>query len=149
MTQTIYIYINPNLKKEAKNDFEKYFFKLINDTAFEKTMENVRKLRDIKLVKTERRRNYFHTTKFFTENLLAIDVNKTETLMNKTVYLELSISKLSKILMYVFCYDYVKPKYDEKAKLLCYIDTDSFILYVKTDDNYKDIKQYVETRFDT
>ena len=76
-------------------------------------------------------------------------MNKTEILMNKTVYLELSISKLSKILMYVFCYDYVKPKYDEKAKLLCYIHTDSFILYVKTDDNYKDIKEYVETRFDT
>ena len=72
-------------------------------------MENVRKHRDIKLVTTERRRNYlvsepnYHTTKFFTEHLLAIEIKKkTETLMNKPVYLGLSILELSKILMYVF-----------------------------------------------
>ena len=68
--------------------------------------------------------------------------------MNKPVYLELSILDFSKILMYDFLYDYVKPKYDEKAKS-CYIDTDSFILYIKTDDTYKDIVEDLETRFDT
>ena len=65
--------------------------------------------------------------------------------MNKAVYLGLSILDLSKILMYEFWYDYVKPKYGEKAKL-CYMDTDSFIVYIKTDDIYKDIGEDVETR---
>ena len=96
-------------------------------------MENLRKHRDIKLVTTERRRNYlvsepnFYTTKFFTENLLAIETKKTEILMNKPVCLGLSILELSKISMYEFWYDYIKPKYDKKVKL-CYMDTDSFIV---------------------
>ena len=102
-------------------------------------MKNVRKHRDIKLITTERRRNYlvsepnYHTAKFFTEKLLAIEMEKTEIVMNKPVCLGLSILELSKILMYEFLYDYVKPKYDEKSKL-CYMDTDSFIVYIKTDD---------------
>ena len=100
----------------------------MNNEVFGKTMENVRKHRDIKLVTTERRRNYlvsepnYHTTKFFTENLLAIEIKKTEILINKPVYLGLSILELSKILMYEFWYDYVKPKYGEKTKL-CNMDT--------------------------
>ena len=68
--------------------------------------------------------------------------------MNKPVYLGCSILELSKILKYEFWYDYVKPKYDEKAKL-CYMDTDNLIVYIKTDDIYKDIAENVETRFDT
>ena len=146
--------MNTDLRKKAKNDFEKKIFKLMNNAVFGKTMENIRKHRDIKLVTTERRRNYlvsepnYHTTKFFTENLLAIEMKKTEILMNKPVHLGLSILELSKILMYEFWYDYVKPKYGEKAKL-CYMDTDSFIVYIKTDDIYKDIAEDVETRFDT
>ena len=68
--------------------------------------------------------------------------------MDKPVYLGLSILELSKILMYEFWYDYVKEKYDEKAKL-CYMDTDSYIVYIKTDDIYKDIAEDVETRFET
>ena len=67
--------------------------------------------------------------------------------MNKPVYLGLSILELSKVLMYEFCYDYVKPKYGEKVKL-CYMYTNSFIVYIKTDDIYKDIVEDVETRFD-
>ena len=88
----------------------------------------MRKHPDIKLVTTERRRNYlvsepnYHTTKFFTETLLAIEMKKTEILMNKPVYLGLSILELSKILIYEFWYDYVKPKYGGKAKLR-YMDT--------------------------
>ena len=98
------------------------------NAVFGKSMENVRKHGDIKFVTTERRRNYFvsepnyHTTKFFTENLLAIEMNITEILMNKPVYLGLSILELSKILMYEFWYDYIKLKYGGKAKL-CYMDT--------------------------
>ena len=94
----------------------------MNNAAFGETMENVRKHKDIKLVTTDRRRNYlvsqpnYHTTKFFTENLLAIEMKKTEILMNKPVHLGLSILELSKILMYEFWYNYVKPKYSEKAK---------------------------------
>ena len=75
-------------------------------------------------------------------------MRKTEILMNKIVYLGLSILGLSKILKYEFRHDYVKPKYDEKAKL-CFMDTDTFIVYIKTDDIYKDIAEVVETRFDT
>ena len=77
-----YIDMNTKLRKEAKNEFEKDFFKLMNNAVFGKTMENVRKHRDIKLVKTDKRRyqlasepNY-HTTKYFSENLIAIETNK-------------------------------------------------------------------------
>ena len=149
-----YIDMNTDLTKKAKNEFEKDFSKLMTNAVFGKTMENVRKHRDIKLVTTERRRNYlvsepnYHTTKFFTENLLAIEMRKTQILMNKPVYLGLSILDLSKTVIYEFWYDYVKPKYGENAKL-CYMDTDSFIVHVKTDDIYKDIAEDVETRFDT
>ena len=95
----------------------------MNNAVFEKTMENVRKHRDIKLVTTERKRNYlvsepnYHTTKFFTENLLASEMKKKEILMNKPVYLGLPILELSKIFVYEFWYDYIEPEYDEKAKL--------------------------------
>ena len=103
----------------------------MNNSVFGKTMENVIKHRDNKLVITERRRNYlvpepnYHTTKFFMENLLALEMKKTEILMNKPVYLGLSILELSKILMYEIWYDYVKPKYGEKAKL-CYMNRDIY-----------------------
>ena len=90
----------------------------------------------------------YPATKFYTENVLPIEMEKTEILMNKPIHSGLSIVELSKILMYEFCYNYVKPKYGEKIKL-CYMDTDSFILYIKTDDIYKDTAEYVETRFDT
>ena len=89
--------MNTKLRQKAKNNFEKDFFKLMNNSVVEKTMENVRKYRNIKLVTTERRRNYlvlepnYHTTKFFTENLLAIEMKKTQILMNKPVYLGLLI----------------------------------------------------------
>ena len=121
--------------------------------GFWKTMENVRKHRNIKLVATERRRGYLaskpnhHTTNFFTENL-TIEMKKTEILMNKPVYLGLSIPRLSKILMYEFWYDHVKPKYGKKVKL-CYMDMDSFIVYIKRDDIYKDIAEDVKIRFDS
>ena len=117
--------------------------------------EKMRKHRDIKLFSTERGRNLsvsepnYNTTKFFTENLLAIEKKKeTELLMNKPVYLGLSMLELSKILMYDFSHDYVKPKYGEKVKL-CYMDRDSFIVFTKTDNVYTDIAEDGETKFDT
>ena len=123
-----YIEMNTELRKKAKYDFEKDFFNLMNNSLFGKTMENVRKHTDMKLVTTEKRRNYLvpdpnhHSARFFKENLLATEMRKTETFMNKPVYLGLSILELSKVVMYGFWYDYVKPKYEEKAKL-CYMDT--------------------------
>ena len=126
----------------------------MNNAVFGRTMENVRKHRAIKLIKTERRRNYlvsepnYHTIKFFTETLLAIEMKKTQILMNKPVYLGLLILELSNTVMYEFCYDYLKPKYGEDVKL-CYVDTDSSIVYVKTDNIYKDIAEDVGKRFDS
>ena len=126
----------------------------MNNSVFGKTMENVRKHRIIKLATTKMRRKYlvsepnYHTTKFFTENLLTIEIRKTQILMNELVYLGLSIFDLSKTVMYELWYDYVKPKYDENAEL-CFMDTDSFIVHIKTDDIYKNIADEVETRFDT
>ena len=108
------------------------FFKMMNNVVFEKTMENKRKHKNMKLLTTERKRNYlvskpnYHTIKFFTENLLAVEMKETEIIMNKPVFLGLSILQLSKMLIYELWYHYLKRKYDEKAKL-CYIDTDSFI----------------------
>ena len=101
-----YIDMNTDLRKKAKNDFEKDFFKLMNNAVFGKTMENVRKHRNIKLVTTERRRNYlvsepnYYTTKVFTENLVAIEMGKTQMCMSKPVYLGLLILDLSKTVMY-------------------------------------------------
>ena len=149
-----YIDMNTRLRTEAENDFEKDFFKLMNNSVFGKTMENVRKHRDIKLVTTDERRNKlvsepnYHTTKYFSENLLAIEMKKTKVIMNKPVYLGQTILDISKTLTYEFWYDYIKPKYQEKTKL-CYVDTDSFIINIETEDFYNDIADYVERCFDT
>ena len=145
--------MNTELRIKAKNDFEKDFFKLMNNAVFGKTMENVRKQRDIRLVTTDKRRNQlvtepnYHKTKWFSENLLAIEMKKTKVKMNKQVYLGLSILEISKILIYEFWYDYMKPKYGDNVKL-CYMDTESFIIYIKTEDFYKDIADDVECKFD-
>ena len=133
--------MNTELRKQAKNDFEKDFFKLMNNSVFGKTMENVRKQRDIKLVTTDKRRNQlvsepnYHTTKWFSRNLLPIEMKKIRVKMNKPVYLGLSMLEISKTLMNEFCYDYVKPKYQDNAKL-CYMDADSFIININTGDFY-------------
>ena len=149
-----YIDMNTKLRKEAKNEFEKDFFKLMNNSVFGKTMENVRKHRDIKLVTTDKRRNQlasepnYHTTKYFSENLITIEMKKTKSKMNKPIYLGMSILDISKTLMYEFWYDYIKPKYQDKAKL-CYMDTDSFAIYINTEDFNEDIAGDVESWFDT
>ena len=94
--------MNTKLRTEAKNEFEKEFFKLMNNSVFGKTMENVRKHRDIKLVTIDERRNKlvaepnYHTTKQFSENLLAIEMKKTKVKINKPVYLGMSILDISK-----------------------------------------------------
>ena len=90
----------------------------------------------------------YHTTKCFSENLLAIEMKKTKVKMNKPIYLGMSILDISKTLMYKFWYDYFKPKYGDKAKL-CYTDTDSFIINITTEDFFEDISNEVEVWYDT
>ena len=126
----------------------------MNNSAFGRTMENVRKHRGIKLVTTDKRRNQlasepnYHTKKHFPENLMAIQSKMTKVKMNKPVYLSMSILGITETLMYKFWHDYIKPKYQDKAKV-CYMDTDSFIIHIKTEDFYKDIVNDVEKQFDT
>ena len=140
--------MNTKLKKE------KNFFKLMYNAVFGKTMGNVRNHRDIKIVTTNRKRNRlasepnYHTTKCISKNLLIMEMKKVEVKMTKPIYLGTSISDISKILMYKFCYGYIKPKYSDKARL-CYMDTDSFVIYIESEDFYKDIANNVERWFDT
>ena len=149
-----YINLNTELRMKANNDFEKDFFKLMNNSVFGKTMENVRKYRDIKLVKTDKKRNKlvsepnFHTMKLIDEKLAIIEMKKIKVKINKPIYLGMIILDLSKISMFNFWYDYIKVKYAENASL-CYTDTDSLIVKFKTEDFYKDISEDVNKRFDT
>ena len=111
----------------------------MNNSVFGKTMENVRNDRDIKLMTSEKRRKLlvsepnYHSCKKFSDHLMAIEMKKTRVKINKSLYLGMSILDISKILMYEFWYNYIIPKYGDKAKL-CYTDTDSFIIYIKTKD---------------
>ena len=117
-------------------------------------MGNVRNHRDIKLRKTNKRRNHlvsepnYNSTKCFSEDLAALEMNKTSIKMNKPIYLGQSILDISKTLMYESWYGYLKPKYGDKIKL-CYIDTDSFVIEVKTKDLYTDISDDVKKWYDT
>ena len=148
-----YINFNTELRKKVINDFEKDF-KLKNNAVFGKTMENVRKHCNIKLAKTDKKRNKlvsesnYHTMKLIDDNLAIIEMKKVNVKMNKPIYLGLSILDISKITMYEFWYDFIKSKYKSNAKL-CYMDTDSFIINVKTEDFYKDISENVIERFNT
>ena len=113
----------------------------MNNAVFGKTMENKRKHGDIKLVTTDKRRNQlasepnYHITKYFSKNFMAIEMKKTKVNMNKPIYLGMSILVISKTLTYEFWYDYIKPKYQDKAKL-CYMNTDNFVIHIKTEDYY-------------
>ena len=149
-----YIDMNTELRKAAKNDFEKDLFKLMTNSVFGKTMENIRKHRDNKLVTTDKKRSKlvsepnYHTINLISEDLSIIEMKKTKVKMNRPIYLGLSILEISKTLMYDFWHDYMKLKYDNKVKL-CYMDTDRFIMNIKTNDFYENIASDVENRFDT
>ena len=90
----------------------------------------------------------YHTINLISEDLSIIEMKKTKVKMNKPIYLGLSILEISKILMYEFWYDYMKPKYNDNVRL-CYMDMDSFIMIIKTNDFYKGISDDVDNRFDT
>ncbi|KAK3723354.1 hypothetical protein QZH41_002827 [Actinostola sp. cb2023] len=138
----------------AKNDFEKDFFKLMNNSVFGKTMENIRNRQDIKLVTTEKQAaklisqpNYYRRT-IFSEHLCAIHMIKTELVFNKPVYLGMAILDLSKALMYDFHYNYFKKKFRNTSALL-FTDTDSLMYEIESEDFYKDIQDDIVSRFDT
>ena len=132
-----YIDMNTELRKHAENDFKKDFFKLMNNSVFGKKMENVRNHRDIKLLTTDKRRSIlvsepnYHSSKHISKDLMIMEMKKVEIKMNKPIYLGQAILDISKTLMYEFWYDYIKPKYGDKARL-CYMDTDSFVMHIKT-----------------
>ena len=132
-----YIDFNTQLTTKAKNDFEKDFFKLMNNSVFGKMMENIRKHRNIKLVTTEEKylctvmKPNFKSGVRFDENLMGCEMGKIKVVMKKPVYLGQAILDLSKIVMYEFHYDYMKPKYDGENLKLCYMDTDSWSMKSK------------------
>ena len=148
----VYIDFNTQLRTKVKNDFEKDFYKLMNNSVFGKTMESVRKHRNIKLVmsmeaylKTVMKPN-FKSGVLFGENLMGCEMGKVKVVMNKPIYLGQAILDLSKIIMYEFHYDYMIPKYGEKLNL-CYMN--SLIYNIETENFYKDIADDVPARFDT
>ena len=149
-----YIDKNTNLRTQAKNNFEKDFYKLMNNSVFGKTMENIRNRVNVQLVTSKEKfkklvaKPNFRSRKIFNENLVSVHMKKTSLTMNKPVYLGMCILDLSKIIMFDFHYNYIKPKYGNNAKLL-FTDTDSLFYEIQTEDFYKDISGDVKDRFDT
>ena len=149
-----YIRKNTELRKTAANSFEKDFFKLMNNSVFGKTIENIRKRQNIILVdnrakaaKLSSRPNFDRAT-IFDKNLVAIHMKKTEVYFNKPVYVGQAILDLSKLLMFDFHYNYIQKKYSYKRAKLLFTDTDSLLYEIKTDDFYKDISEDIKARFD-
>ena len=150
-----YIDFNTRLRTAAKNNFEKDFYKLMNNSVFRKAMENIGKHKDIKLVtnivdylKQVMKPNFKSGTLLGTD-LISCEMGKVKVKMNKPVYLGQATLDLSKTIMYEFHYDYMKKKYNEVDLKLLYMDTDSLVYKIRTEDFYKDISEDVETRFDT
>ena len=149
-----YIRKNTELRKTAANSFEKDFFKLMNNSVFGKTIENIRKRQNIFLIDNRKKaakltsRPNFDRATIFDKNLIAVHMKKTEVYFNKPVYVGQAILDLSKTLMFDFHYSYIKEKYENKAELL-FTDTDSLMYCISTDDFYKDISHDIKNKFDT
>lgn len=147
-----YIMLNTRLRSKATNDFDKNLYKLMNNAIFGKSMEDVRSRKIIKLTSTWSGRygastyiakSNFKRSIIFDENLIAIELEKTSILMNKPVTIGMTILDISKVVMFEFYYNFLKKKYGSNI-CLAYTDTDSFILHIKTDDFYADMKQNLE-----
>ena len=136
---------------KAANEFEKDYYKLLDNSFYGKTMENVRKHRDIRLINTENKRSKlasepnYYSTKHISENLLIMEMKKRDVYMNKPIYLGQAILDYSKILMHEFWYDYLRPKYGDKIKL-CYMDTDTSNYRFDTSNYSKDINRKIKKR---
>ena len=141
-----YIDFNTQKRTHAKNSFEKDFCKLMNNSVFGKTMENIRKRVDVRLVTSKKKllklasKPTYVSSKIFNENLVAVHKIKETLTMNRPAYIGMCILDLSKTLMYDFHYNYIKHKYGNKAKLL-FTDTDSLTYEIETKDAYKDVFQ--------
>ena len=150
-----YIRMITELRKKAASDFEKDLFKLMNNSVFGKTMENLRKQVDVKLVRSNEEDKLrrliaspaFARVNIFDDDLAAIQVHKSNLVLNRPVYVGISILDLSKHLMYEFYYNQVKTQYGESCQLL-YTDADSLLLEIETEDVYKDMAQN-QTLYDT
>ena len=149
-----YIRKNTVLRKDAKNAFEKDFFKLMNNSVFGKTIENIRKRQNVeimddrkKALKLSSKPNFDRVT-IFDEHLVAVHMKKTEVYFNKPIYVGQAILDLSKTLMFDFHYNFIRKKYGNKAELL-FTDTDSLMYLIQTDDFYYDIKKDVKKKSDT
>ena len=149
-----YIRKNTELRKTAANSFEKDFFKLMNNSVFGKTIENIRKRQNIELVDNRKKaakltsRPNFDRATIFDKNLIAVHMKKTEIYFDKPVYVGQAVLDLSKTLMFDFHYNYIRKKYKNKAELL-FTDTDSLMYQIYTDDFYKDISRDIKKKFDT
>ena len=149
-----YIRKNTELRKKALSQSEKDFFKLMNNSVFGKTIENIRKRQNIILVDNRKRakrlvnKPNFERATIFDKNLIAVHMKNTEIYFNKPVYVGQAILDLSKTLMFDFHYNYIKKKYSDKVELV-FTDTDSLLYHIKTDDFYKDISCDIQTKFDT
>ena len=147
-----YINFNTEKRKHAKNSFEKDFFKLMNNSVFGKTMENLRKRVDVRLVTDEKKllklasKPTYVSSKIFNENLVAVHKIKEALTLNRPAYVGMCILDLSKTLMYDFHYNYIKKKYEDKARLL-FTDTDSLTYEIEAEDVYMDFWKNID-KFD-
>ena len=152
-----YIMKNTELRKTVANSFEKDFFKLMNNSVFGKTIENIRKRQNTILVDSRakasrlRTKPNFDRVTIFDRNLIAVHMKKTEVYFNKPIYVGQALLDLSKTLVFDFHYDYIRKKYTSdsscRAELL-FTDTDSLLYLIHTDDFYKDISRDIKIKFD-
>ncbi len=146
-----YIRMNTELRKQATCDFEKDLYKLMNNSVFGKTMENLRKRVDIKLVRTHEdiklrkliAKPSFARQKIFDNDLAGMHMYKDKLVLNRPIYVGMSILDLSKLLMYDFYYNNMKRKYGDRVSLL-YTDTDSLLMEVQTENIYQDMNQDID-----
>ena len=149
-----YISKNTDLRIKAKNDFEEDFFKLMNNSVFGKTIENIRKRQNVELVDNRKKalkltsKPNFDRATIFDEHLVAVHKKKTEVYFYKPIFVGQAILDISKTLMFGFRYNYIRKKYGNKAQLL-FTDTDSLMYLIQTDDFYRDIKEDIKEKFDT
>ena len=141
--------MNTEFRKQAKTDFETKFYKLMNNSVFEKTMENLRNRVEVQIVRAWEVNKIrklvsdpsFHSFELFSHDMAGVHMNKKRLVLNKPVYTGMTILDTSKLLMYDFYYNHLKAWYGEKCELI-YTDTDSLLLDIQTEDVYKDMKEH-------